>query len=294
MSIQIQDIKSEEDVRRYLSKIADLDGMGVPDEVKVMRIALENKMKLNPLGQSLLYLLPSPLTDNVLNTYISQDKESIELKHIIRKLAVEKDAVLIIGESGTGKDILARALHGGRQGSFVAVNCAAMPAELIESELFGHVSGAFTGAVGLKQGLIETAHNGTLFLDEIGDLPLAAQAKILRVLQDKKVRKVGGVEDKIVNVKIVCATHHNLMERVVQKEFRLDLYSRINTFTVVTKPIRNRRGDIPLIVNSLSSKAVNINKLIAETKWLQDYEYPSNVRDIQRFCRQYEVLGRIL
>lgn len=293
MSLTIQDIKSEEDVRKVLGKIEAFNAAGV-DEALKFRSALESKMSLSALGRSLLYLVPSTKTDTVLDTYITCDKESVENKSIIRKLAIEKDAVLIIGESGTGKDVLARALHGGRTGNFVPFNCAAMPTELIESELFGYAQGAFTGAVGMKEGLFKRAHMGTLFLDEIGDLPLSAQAKILRVLQDKRVRKVGGVDEDVVDVKIVCATHHNLVEQVKEKLFRLDLYSRINTFMVITKPIRDRRGDIPLIVNSLSTKAVAINKLLKETQWLTDYGYPSNVRDIQRFCRQYEVLGRIL
>lgn len=294
MQIPIRDIKGEEDVKFYLNKIRELYSMEMPEQALQLQGALEQKMLLNPLGKSLLFLLPSKLSEDILASYITADIDSIKNKDIIRRLAVEKDSVLIIGESGTGKDILARALHGARSGPFVAFNCAAMPMELIESELFGHMQGSFTGAIGMKIGLFEKANKGTLFLDEIGDLPLAAQAKILRVLQDKRVRKVGGNDEVHVDVKIVCATHHDLSERVGLHLFRLDLYSRINTFPVITKAIRFRRDDIPLIVNSLSTKAANINKLLSTSEKMQNYSYPSNVRDIQRFCRQYEVLGRIL
>jgi transcriptional regulator with PAS, ATPase and Fis domain len=290
MSIEIKITKPEVDIPKYLQLIQTLTEASELSKAEDVGNKLQEALKNIP---QYLHLIPSPQTDLLLSSYITQDKDSIDLKSMVKKLSMEKDAVLIIGESGTGKEILARALHGSRKGQFIPFNCAAMPQELIESELFGHVQGAFTGASGMKLGLFETAKYGTLFLDEIGDLPLQAQAKLLRVLQDKKIRKVGGVEETSIDVRIIAATHHNLAELVEQKLFRLDLYSRINTFPIITKAIRYRRGDIPMIVNALSTRAGKINELLNKEPF-REFSYPSNVRDIQRFCRQYEVLGRIL
>lgn len=292
MAIEIRELRTEEDVKFYLKKIDTLTQAEAFEQAEQVRKALEDKIEITR-QERFRYLIPAKETGEQLSRLISCNEHMVFIKNMVRKLACEKDAILIVGESGTGKDILAQALHGGRRGKFVPFNCAAMPQELIESELFGHNAGAFTGASGIKIGLFEHAKDGTLFLDEIGDLPLLAQAKLLRVLQDKKVRRVGSNEETQVNVRIVCATHHNLEEMVEAKLFRRDLFSRINTFPLVTLPIRNRREDIELIVRSLSpAHATKIISILKENH--PEYIYPANVRDLQRFCRQVEVLGKII
>lgn len=226
-------------------------------------------------------------TEDWLLKFITQDEEMIKLKEKIRKLAPEDDPVLIQGETGTGKELLARALHGARKGKFVAINCAGMPRELVESELFGHAQGSFTGATKAVPGLIEVAEEGTLFLDEIGDLAFDTQAKLLRVLQERTIRAVGGKEDKKIDVRFVAASHFNLAERVKESKFRLDLYARLSTFELFTKPLKDRIGDIPLIARSLG---VDISKF--QINW-KEIDLTLNVRTIQQIIRRYQVLGTL-
>lgn len=209
-----------------------------------------------------------------------------QTKKQARKLAKVNDPVLIQGPSGTGKELLARALHGNKEGNFVAINCAGLPEHLIESELFGHVKGAFTGATEKdKQGLFQEAANGTLFLDEMGELPLMLQAKLLRVLQEYKVRKVGSNKEETITCRIVAATHHNLEELVGLHKFRLDLYYRLSTFILQTYPLSDRLDDIPLIANSINPEfpvdSVDWNKV----------QLQGNVRSLQQVVRRWEVLG---
>lgn len=222
-----------------------------------------------------------------LDRFITVDPECIALKKKVRALSVVEDAVLIQGETGTGKELLARALGAGRTGKFVAINCAGMPRELIESELFGHVTGAFTDAKKTKAGLIEVANEGTLFLDEIGDLPLDMQAKLLRVIQEKAIRKVGGEDEKEIDVRFIAATHLNLKERVEKNEFRKDLYARLSTFELCIKPLRERIIDIPLIISKLDTKKTFP---VNGTDWSK-FKLDLNVRSIQQMVRQWQVLG---
>lgn len=210
---------------------------------------------------------------------------------IVRKVAPSNSTVLIQGESGTGKEIIARTIHKlspRASRPFVAINCSAIPDNLIENELFGHERGAFTGATERKIGLIETADKSTLFLDEIADLNFALQAKILRVLQERELRRVGGNESIRVDVRLVAATNRNLAEEVTEGHFREDLYYRINVVTITLPPLRERRSDIPLLAeHALHQKFASlaqgrVREISREAmEVLLDYPWPGNVRQLE-------------
>ena len=212
------------------------------------------------------------------------------------RLAARSDAaVLIQGESGTGKELLARAIHRAspRHGKpFVALNCGAMPAELLESELFGHVKGAFTGATRDHPGLFQSAEGGTLFLDEIGDMPAALQVKLLRVLQEGEVRAVGATSTRAVDVRIISATHRNLEEAIANGEFRADLYYRLNVVTLGLPPLRERREDIPLLAQHfLAALAAKYQRRIRGVapdalEMLTKADWPGNIRQLHNVLEQ--------
>jgi len=213
-----------------------------------------------------------------------------ELMTFARKIARTNVNVLITGESGTGKELVARALHseGTRaQKAFVAVNCGAIPEELMESELFGHRKGSFTGAVADKTGLFQQADGGILFLDEIGELSLGLQVKLLRALQERKVKPIGDTTETEVDVRVVAATNRELEEEVARGGFRSDLYYRLNVIEVRLPPLRQRREDIPLLIDHFVRRyAVEQEKRLAGVtaeamKVLQSYDYPGNVRELE-------------
>ncbi|WP_263358355.1 sigma-54 interaction domain-containing protein [Acidicapsa ligni] len=204
-------------------------------------------------------------------------------------------AILIQGETGTGKEVVARAVHdnGSRRNKpFVAINCAAIPSTLLESELFGHEKGAFTGAVERTIGRFQTAHGGTLFLDEIGDMPLELQPKLLRVLQEQQFERVGSSRTTQVDVRIIAATNLHLQQMVEEKSFRADLYYRLSVFPIALPPLRQRKGDIPLLVRCfvnrfnerLGRHVIHIpNELIER---LTEYHWPGNIRELQNFVER--------
>jgi formate hydrogenlyase transcriptional activator len=213
----------------------------------------------------------------------------------VERVAPTDSTVLVLGETGTGKELIARAIHNlsTRRGCpFVKVNCAAIPFELLESELFGHEKGAFTGAIAQKTGRFEMANNGTLFLDEIGDLPLALQPKLLRVLQEQEFERLGSGRTHRINVRLVAATHRDLTEMVAQKEFRSDLYYRLNVFPVELPPLRERRKDIPeLISHFVRDFARRMGRpmpyIPTETMAaLTSYSWPGNVRELQNLIER--------
>lgn len=227
-------------------------------------------------------------TEAWLARFITIDPDMLALKEDIRKLSVVDDTVLIVGETGTGKELIARALHGKRK-NFVALNCAGLPEGLVESELFGHAGGAFTGAtIKAKPGLMLEASNGTLFLDEIGELPINIQAKLLRAIQERTIRKVGGVNEEKLTCRIVCATHRSLPSMIDAKEFRQDLYARISTFELRTKPLRERWCDIIPIAQSLDG-----GKELFEKCKQNAIDLSLNVRSLEQAVRRFKVLGKI-
>jgi formate hydrogenlyase transcriptional activator len=221
---------------------------------------------------------------------VGQSPALREVLQQVEMVAAADSTVLLLGETGTGKELIARAIHNlspRRSHAFVKVNCAAIPTGLLESELFGHEKGAFTGAVAPRTGRFELADRGTVFLDEIGDIPLELQPKLLRVLQEQEFERLGSTRTKKVDVRVVAATHRNLEEMIVQNQFRLDLYYRLNVFPIHIPPLRERPEDIPLLVRHFVQQfARQMNKTIeaisSETmESLIRYPWPGNIRELQ-------------
>lgn len=226
--------------------------------------------------------------------------QMMELFRRIRKVAMTNSTVLINGESGTGKELVARAIHNLSDRSeqeMISVNCAAIPENLIESELFGHEKGAFTGATANRTGLVEAANNSTLFLDEIGELPLDAQARLLRVLQESEIRKVGSVQSRKVDVRLVAATHRDLKQLVIDGEFREDLYYRINVMTLLLPPLKERGNDILELADAILERTCKRLKspllLFTEgaTQAISTYPWPGNVRELENAIERAVVLA---
>lgn len=216
---------------------------------------------------------------------------------LTRRIADSDVPVLIEGESGTGKELFAKALHYWSSRSeepFVAINSGALPEQLLESELFGHVKGAFTGANQDKKGLVEAADGGTLFLDELGEMPLALQVKLLRFLESSDFRRVGDVRERKVKVRVVAATNRNMEEEVVQGHFREDLFYRLNVVKLSIPPLRNRKEDIPLLINYFIKQEKNPEKTLAPEALieLQNYDFPGNVRELHHLVERGLLLSR--
>lgn len=235
--------------------------------------------------------------------YITKDKNMIEVKRKIGLASKLEDTVLIVGPTGSGKELLAHALHGDREREkFISVNCAGLPSGLIESELFGHVKGSFTGATNEKIGMFAAANEGTIFLDEIGELPLEVQAKLLRVIQERVIRKVGSNFSESVNTRIVCATHQNLAKLVKEGKFREDLFWRISTLKVRVTGLDERPDDIPLIVDYwatlFESNYSKYKVKLPEQRFPRDFKInpkllEGNVRSIISIIRQYHAWGEL-
>lgn len=221
-----------------------------------------------------------------------------ELRRTIHMIAPSEAAVLIRGESGTGKELVAKAIHAasGRKGKLVSINCGAIPEPLLESELFGYSKGAFTGAAGDKMGLFEEANEGTLFLDEIGDMPTGLQIKLLRALEDHKIRRVGSLQDRAINFRIVAATNADLAEKIKSGAFRYDLFYRLNVIHLQLPPLRERTGDIPYLANVFLVEAAErygkvglVFREDAESA-IQKYGWPGNVRELRNVIERAVVL----
>jgi DNA-binding NtrC family response regulator len=290
-------------------KTGAIDYLPKPTDREKLVIAVAKAAEVASLKQENL-LLKSQLEGKFgLEGIVGQDPAIQEVVRMVRKIAPSNSTVLIQGESGTGKEVVARAIHrlsprAARQ--FVAINCSAIPDTLIENELFGHERGAFTGATERKIGLFESADKSTLFLDEIADLPQGMQAKILRVLQEREVRRVGGNESFRVDVRLVAATNRNLAEEVSEGRFREDLYYRVNVVTITLPPLRERRGDIPLLAGHALGKFAHLaegHKEISREAMevLIDYAWPGNVRQLESaieravlLCEDDKILPRDL
>jgi len=230
-----------------------------------------------------------------LGTLIGKSEKMRALFDLVRKVAPTKTNILLSGESGTGKELVAKAIHYNsprKDRPFVVLNCGAIPENLLESELFGHIRGAFTGAISNKRGLFETADGGTIFLDEIGELPLTMQVKLLRVIQDREFTRVGGTEPIRVDVRIVSATNKEIEEAVRKGEFREDLFYRLNVIHIKLPNLRGRKDDIPLLaqefLNLFSAElGKDIRQISPEAmKFLMSYDYPGNVRELQNMIER--------
>jgi len=253
------------------------------------------------LAEERVYLNEEIRADQDFEDIIGQSPALKEVLGQIRIVAPTDSTVLTLGETGTGKELIARAIHSlssRRERTFVKVNCAAIPLGLLESELFGHEKGAFTGAIAQKIGRFELAHQGTLFLDEVGDIPLELQPKLLRVLQEQEFERLGSSRTLRVNVRLVAATSRNLLEMVDRHEFRSDLYYRLHVFPITIPPLRERREDIPLLARYFAEKyARRMNKRIEiipsdVMQALRQYQWPGNIRELQNFIERAVILSK--
>jgi DNA-binding NtrC family response regulator len=272
----------------YISKPPDLNRL-----LNTVRNALDRKQLI--------------VQNKLLKKKVSKNYEMIgesdaisHIKEIIEKVAATDARVLITGPNGTGKELVAHWLHEKSdrvKAPMIEVNCAAIPSELIESELFGHVKGSFTGANKDRAGKFEAANGGTIFLDEIGDMSLSAQAKVLRALQENKIQRVGSDKDIKVNVRIVAATNKNLKEEIAEGRFREDLYHRLAVILIQVPSLNNRREDIPLLVNFFTEK-ISVEQgtpkkvfSSAAIKLLQAYDWTGNIRELRNVVERLIILG---
>ncbi|HXI10727.1 MAG TPA: sigma-54 dependent transcriptional regulator [Thermodesulfobacteriota bacterium] len=243
--------------------------------------------------------LKKEITDNCTEAILGSSSEIQNVRDVITKIADTDSTVLILGESGTGKELVARALHYGSTRNnkpFVPINCAAIPEDLLESELFGYEKGAFTGAIATKIGRFEAANEGTVFLDEIGDMSPGLQVKILRVLQEKEFERVGGRSTIKVDVRVVAATNQDLERAVEEKKFRNDLYYRLNVIPIHLPPLRERKEDVALLVNHFIEKIAQRKKKTIKginseaLRSLEGYDWPGNIRELENLVERLVVL----
>lgn len=276
-------------------KLGAADYLTKPFDVDELRLVVAKALKTEELEREVQTLRAQVVNRYSFNNLIGKSPAMQEMYSKIEQVADTKTTVLITGESGTGKELVARALHynsSRRNGPFIALNSAAMPDTLIESELFGHEKGSFTDAQARRVGQFELAHEGTLFLDEIGDLSAATQAKLLRVLQEREFTRVGGTQPIKVDVRIVAATNKQLDERVRRGEFREDLYYRINVVLLYLPPLRDRREDITLLAKHLLAKHLDGERRPSQEfskdalELLMKYPWPGNVRELENVVEQ--------
>jgi formate hydrogenlyase transcriptional activator len=274
-------------------------------------------MSLNSLIYPLHYEDARPRTDLESTLHIDLTEETVSsgsdfegiigkssvlrrLLQMVETVAGGDSTVLLLGETGTGKELIARAIHSyspRKARPFVKLNCAAIPTGLLESELFGHERGSFTGAIAQKIGRLEVAHQGSLFLDEIGDIPLELQPKLLRVLQEREFERLGSTRTQKVDVRIVAATHRDLEGMILEKQFRSDLYYRLNVFPIQVPPLRERREDIPLLVHHFVQHAGRRMRKVIDTIPLETmealihYRWPGNIRELENVIERAVILS---
>ncbi len=284
----------------YIVKPIDLDEAKIHIDRALESQQMENELRMLRSELTRLYGEPPPLPD----TQPSAAKPPVIIGNCARMQEVFKKigsvsgtgvSVLLIGESGTGKDLVARAIHANstrKDGPFEPINCAALPDTLLESELFGYEEGAFTGASRCKAGKFEMANGGTVFLDEIGDISLAAQAKLLRFLEDKMYSRLGGNERLMADVRIISATNSDLEKKMRAGEFREDLYYRLSVFTIQLPPLRQRRSDIPLLAAHFLEPHPSVTIVKDTITMLEKYSWPGNVRELRNAIEHALVLAR--
>jgi DNA-binding NtrC family response regulator len=271
-----------------------------PVKPAVLRTLVERAMKQSRLLHETERLNSQLANQGVLGELVGESPVMKEIFSLIRQVATTTASVLITGESGTGKELVARAIHrlsGRGDAPFIAVNCAALPETLIESELFGHERGAFTGALERRAGCFEQAQDGTLMLDEIGDMPIGTQAKLLRVLEDSKVRRLGGGKDIPIDVRVLAATNQNPETAIQNRRLREDVFYRLNVFHIALPPLRERKGDIPAIaaelIRNLNRKhSCRVTQIAPEALTrLQEYNWPGNVRELRNVIERAVIVA---
>ncbi|MBA7703760.1 Regulatory protein AtoC [subsurface metagenome] len=277
------------------------DYLTKPLDLKKVKVLIRRALEAQELTREIASLRSELKEKYQLEKVVGKHPKMLEVYKMIGRVMDNKATVLIIGETGTGKEIVARAIHSNgllKDGPFVAIDCASLPQDLLESELFGHEKGAFTGAITQKMGKFELADKGSLFLDEIGNLTLATQVKLLRFLQEKKIERVGGTKPIELDVRIIAATSLDLGKAVQEGSFREDLYYRLNVVTIPLPPLRKRRDDIPLLVEHFLQKHESRSKekvkyVHPETMdLLMRYEWPGNVRELENVIERAIVIGR--
>jgi formate hydrogenlyase transcriptional activator len=291
------DASSSPEDLEFLAQVSGQIAIAVENALAYREIA-ELKDKL---AQEKLYLEEEIRSEMSFENIVG---DSPALKHVlelVETVAPNDSTVLLLGETGTGKELIARAIHDRSrrtERTFVKLNCAAIPTGLLESELFGHEKGAFTGAITQKIGRLELADQGTLFLDEVGDIPTEIQPKLLRALQEREFERLGSTHTRKVNVRLIAATNRNLQKMVAEREFRSDLFYRLNVFPIRIPPLRERKEDVPLLVSFFVQKfAKQMQKQIesvpsAVMKGLTGWEWPGNIRELENFIERAVILTR--
>jgi two-component system NtrC family response regulator len=270
-----------------------------PFEPETLNLTVERAFRFFDLQQENRRLQAMQQPD-ALGTLITRDPEMLRICRTIEKVAPTNATVLLLGESGTGKELLARGVHNAsprKDARFVAINCAAIPENLLESELFGYEKGAFTGAAKTTPGKIELANKGTLMLDEIGDLPISLQAKLLRFLQERVIERVGGRQEILIDVRVVCATHQNLKTLISEGRFREDLYYRLAEITINIPPLRDRTGDAALLAHAFVRRFASeqnrgsLNLSEEALRAIAAYTWPGNVRELENCLKRATIMA---
>ena len=270
-------------------KAGAIDYIAKPFDIEELKIVVRKAVERKELEDENIHLRTALEERFTFANILGKSPKMQEIFSIVQRIAKTMSTVLIAGESGTGKELIARAIHynSGRRGKFVSINCGALPETLLESELFGHERGSFTGAIREKRGLFHEADRGTIFLDEIGETSTAMQIKLLRVLQDRVVRKVGSNVESVVDVRVIAATNRDLAESIREGTFREDLFYRINVIPITLPPLRHRKEDIPLLVDHFIEKFsakmdVPRKRISADAmRAIEKYHWPGNVRELE-------------
>jgi two-component system, NtrC family, response regulator PilR len=272
-----------------------LDYVTKPFNVEAVRLVVAKALERRNLSREVIALKQQLGERYGFGNLIGSDPRMLEIYDLIRRVADTPTSILVTGETGTGKELVARSIHvNSKRGErpFVVINCGAIPGELLESELFGHKKGSFTGAMFEKKGLFEIADGGTVFLDEIGELPLPLQVKLLRALQERSIMPVGSTREVAIDVRVVCATNRDLEKEIADNRFREDLYYRLNVIQIGMPPMRDRRGDLPVLANFFLEKYVklldrSIKRISLDAMaYLQSYNYPGNVRELENIIER--------